>query len=237
MNPKFIVAVSILAVLGGVQGGGAIAADRPAFCGTERWQPIIREAADRFGLPAVWLDAVVEAESAGCEEMDGRPTTSSTGAMGLMQLMPATWRMYQARLRLGDDPYGARDNILAGAAYLSDLYRRFGSSGFLAAYQAGPKRYQEFLDDGRPLPRATLDYVDRVHRAIQRVDSRSAVPQSPDSPDSPASSALFVVLAAARPTVSRAPVHMLNPRLFVPLSNGRSTVKLPPSSRSIAPSR
>ena len=234
MSRTSLAAVSILAVLGGVQVGSAIAADRPAFCGTERWQPIIREAADRFGLPAVWLDAVVGAESAGCEKMDGRPTTSSTGAMGLMQLMPATWRMYQARLRLGDDPYGARDNILAGAAYLSDLYRRFGSSGFLAAYQAGPKRYQEFLDDGRPLPRATLDYVVRVHRAIQRIDSRSAVPQSPDSP---ASSALFVVLAAARPTVSRAPVHMLNPRLFVPLSNGRSTVKLPPSSRSIAPSR
>ena len=234
MNPKFIVAISILAVLGGVQGGGAIAADRPAFCGTERWQPIIREAADRFGLPAVWLDAVVGAESAGCEEMDGRPTTSSTGAMGLMQLMPATWRMYQARLRLGGDPYGARDNILAGAAYLSDLYRRFGSSGFLPAYQAGPERYQEFLNDGRPLPRETIDYVARVNRAIQRIDSRSTVRQSPDSP---AASALFVVLAAPRSTTNRSPVDRLDTRLFVQLSKARIATKLPPSRPSSGPLR
>ena len=234
MSRTSLVAVSILAVLGGVRSGGAIAAGRPEFCGTEQWQPIIREAADRFGLPAVWLDAVIRAESAGCEVMDGKPTTSSTGAMGLMQLMPATWHMYQARLRLGDDPYGPRDNILAGAAYLSDLYRRFGSSGFLSAYQAGPKRYEEFLNDGRPLPRETLDYVARVNRAIQRIDSRSAVRQSPDSP---AASALFVVLAAVRSTANRSPVDRLDTRLFVPLSHGRSTVKLPPSSRSIAPSR
>ena len=234
MSRNSLFAVSILAVLGGVNGSGAIAADRAAFCGTERWQPIIRQAADRFGLPAVWLDAVIRAESAGCEEMDGKPTTSNTGAMGLMQLMPATWRMYQARLGLGDDPYGARDNILAGAAYLSDLYRRFGSSGFLAAYQAGPKRYEEFMDDGRHLPRETLDYIARVHRAIERIGSRSAVLQSPDSP---AASALFVVLTAPRSTTNRSPVEGLDRQLFVPLSNGRSTVKSPPSSRSLASSR
>lgn len=234
MNPKFIVAVSILAVLGGVQGGGAIAADRPAFCGTERWQPIIREAADRFGLPAVWLDAVVGAESAGCEEMDGRPTTSSAGAMGLMQLMPQTWETYRARLRLGDDPYGARDNIMAGAAYLSELYSRFGYGGFLAAYQAGPKRYEEFLDDGRPLPRQTVDYIARVHRAIQRIDSRSAVPQSPDSP---ATSALFVTLAAPQSTSNRSPVDRRDTRLFVQLSKARIATKLPPSRPSTGPLR
>ena len=234
MNPKFIVAVSILTVLGGVHGGGAIAADRPAFCGTARWQPIIREAADRFALPAAWLDAVIRAESAGCEAMDGRPTTSSAGAMGLMQIMPETWQTYRARLRLGDDPYGARDNIMAGATYLSHLYRRFGSRGLLAAYQAGPKRYEEYLDDGRPLPRRTLNYIARVHRAIQRIDSRSAVPQSPDSP---AASALFVTLAAPRSTVSRSRVDMLDTRLFVPLPDARATVKSPPLSPSPASSR
>ena len=234
MSRTSLAAVSILAVLGGVQVGSAIAADRPPFCGTERWQPIVREAADRFGLPAAWLNGVIWAESAGCEDMDGKPTTSSTGAMGLMQLMPATWRMYQARLRLGDDPYGPRDNILAGAAYLSDLYRRFGSSGFLPAYQAGPKRYQEFLDDGRPLPRETIDYVARVNRAIQRIDSRSTVRQSPDSP---AASALFVVLAAPRSTTNRSPVDRLDTRLFVQLSKARIATKLPPSRPSSGPLR
>ncbi len=234
MSHKLLVAVSTLATLVGLCGGGAIAADRPPFCGIARWQPIVRDAANRFGLPATWLDAVILAESAGCEVMDGSPTISSTGAMGLMQLMPATWHMYQARLRLGDDPYGPRDNVLAGAAYLSDLYRRFGSSGFLAAYQAGPKRYEEFLNDGRPLPRETLDYVARVNRAIQRIDSRSAVRQSPDSP---AASALFVVLAAVRSTANRSPVDRLDTRLFVQLSNARIATKLPPSRPSPGPLR
>ena len=234
MSHKLLVAVSILATLGGLCGGGAIAADRPPFCGTARWQAIVHEAADRFGLPAAWLDAVIRAESAGCAVMHGSQTTSSAGAMGLMQLMPETWETYRARLRLGDDPYGAHDNIMAGAAYLSDLYRRFGSSGFLAAYQAGPKRYEEFLDDGRPLPRQTVDYIARVHRAIQRIDSRSAVPQSPSSP---AASALFVVLATPRSTSNRSPADTLDTRLFVSLSNSRAAVKtsalspLPASSR------
>ena len=234
MSHKLLVVVSILATLGGLCGGGAIAADRPTFCGTARWQPIVHKAADRFGLPATWLDAVILAESAGCEVMDGSPTTSSAGAMGLMQIMPETWKTYRARLRLGDDPYGAHDNIMAGAAYLSDLYRRFGSSGFLAAYQAGPKRYEEFLDDGRPLPRQTVDYIARVHRAIQRIDSRPVVPQSPDSP---AASALFVTLASPQPTSNRSSVDRLDTRLFVQLSNARIATKLPPSRPLSGPLR
>ena len=234
MSHKLLVVVSILATLGGLCGGGAIAADRPTFCGTARWQPIVHKAADRFGLPATWLDAVILAESAGCEVMDGSPTTSSAGAMGLMQIMPETWRTYRARLRLGEDPYAAHDNIMAGAAYLSDLYRRFGSSGFLAAYQAGPKRYEEFLDHGRPLPRQTVDYIARVHRAIQRIDSRPAVPQSPNSP---AASPLFVVLAAPRSTSNRSPADTLDTRLFVSLSNPRTAVKSSPLSLLPASSR
>lgn len=234
MIRKLFTAVSILAALVGAHGGGAIAADRPAFCGTARWQPIVREAANRFGLPAAWVDAVIRAESAGCEVMDGSPTTSSAGAMGLMQLMPETWKTYRVRLRLGDDPYGARDNIMAGAAYLSDLYRRFGSRGFLAAYQAGPNRYEEYLDVGRPLPRQTLDYIAQVHRAIQRISSRAAVRQSPDSP---AASALFVVLARPRSTSNRLPADTLDTRLFVSLSNPRTAVKTSPSSLLPASSR
>ncbi|WP_164125555.1 transglycosylase SLT domain-containing protein, partial [Stenotrophomonas maltophilia] len=87
------------------------------------------EAAARFGLPAPWIAAVLRAESAG----DPR-AVSSAGAMGLMQLMPATWSTLHIRLGLGDDPFDPRDNILAGAAYLRDLYVRYGRTGFLAAY-------------------------------------------------------------------------------------------------------
>jgi len=113
----------------------------------------IAEAAQRFGIPAAWIRAVMRAESAG----DVR-AISSAGAMGLMQIMPDTWAELRVRHRLGRDPYDPRDNILAGAAYLREMYDRYGSPGFLAAYNAGPGRYEEYLA-GRPLPAETRAYV------------------------------------------------------------------------------
>jgi soluble lytic murein transglycosylase-like protein len=93
----------------------------------------IAEAAHRFGIPADWIRAVMRIESAG----DVR-AVSAKGARGLMQLMPTTWAELRAQLQLGADPFNPRDNILAGAAYLRDLHDRYGSPGFLAAYNAGP---------------------------------------------------------------------------------------------------
>ncbi|MGY3138407.1 hypothetical protein ACVWZM_009089 [Bradyrhizobium sp. USDA 4501] len=113
----------------------------------------IAEASRRFGVPITWIRAVMRAESA------GEPRAiSSAGGMGLMQIMPATWADLRARHGLGRDPYDPRDNILAGAAYLRELYDRYGSPGFLAAYNAGPERYEESLT-GRPLPAETRAYV------------------------------------------------------------------------------
>jgi len=86
---------------------------------------------------------------------------SSAGAMGLMQVMPATWAEQRVRHRLGSNPYDPRDNILAGAAYLREMHDRYGSPGFLAAYNAGPGRYEEYLA-GRPLPAETRAYVARL---------------------------------------------------------------------------
>ena len=113
----------------------------------------IAEAAQRFGIPAAWIRAVMRVESAN----DVR-AISPKGAMGLMQIMPPTWSDLRARHRLGSDPYDPRDNILAGAAYLRELHDRYGSPGFLAAYNAGPGRYEEHLA-GRPLPAETRAYV------------------------------------------------------------------------------
>jgi len=113
----------------------------------------IDEAAQRFGIPAAWIRAVMRVESAG----DVR-AISSAGAMGLMQIMPETWAELRIRHRLGRDPYDPRDNILAGAAFLREMYERYGSPGFLAAYNAGPGRYEEYLA-GRPLPAETRAYV------------------------------------------------------------------------------
>ncbi|MEN2975977.1 lytic transglycosylase domain-containing protein [Tistrella bauzanensis] len=113
----------------------------------------IAEAAQRFGVPEAWIRAVMRVESAS----DVR-AISSAGAMGLMQIMPATWADLRVRHQLGGNPYDPRDNILAGAAYLREMHDRYGSPGFLAAYNAGPGRYEEYVA-GRPLPAETRAYV------------------------------------------------------------------------------
>ncbi|MGH1557443.1 lytic transglycosylase domain-containing protein [Caulobacter segnis] len=72
-------------------------------------------------------------------ESGGDPrAVSPKGAMGLMQLMPGTWRDLSVQHDLGADPFDRRANVLAGAAYLRQLFDRFGRKGFLAAYNAGP---------------------------------------------------------------------------------------------------
>lgn len=84
---------------------------------------------------------------------------SSSGAMGLMQIMPQTWADLRVHHRLGTDPFDVRDNILAGTAYLREMHARFGSPGFLAAYNAGPGRYEEHLATGWELPEETQAFV------------------------------------------------------------------------------
>ena len=82
--------------------------------------------------------------------------------MGLMQLMPGTWVELSVRYGLGLDPFDPRDNIFAGTAYLREMHDRFGSAGFLAAYHAGPSRYEQHLATGQPLPPDTVAYVAAV---------------------------------------------------------------------------
>jgi hypothetical protein len=116
----------------------------------------IAEAAQRFELPAAWIRAVMTAESNG----DPR-AISPKGAIGLMQIMPETWRDLRIRHRLGNDPYDPHDNIIAGAAYVRELFDRYGSPGWIAAYNAGPGRYEASLK-GRSLPPETRAYLTAV---------------------------------------------------------------------------
>jgi soluble lytic murein transglycosylase-like protein len=114
----------------------------------------VAEAAGRFGIPASWIRAIMHAES----REDPR-AVSPKGAMGLMQIMPSTWAILRVRHRLGANPFDPHDNILAGAAFLRELLDRYGSPGFLAAYNAGPGRYEDHLATGRSLPAETKAYV------------------------------------------------------------------------------
>ena len=115
----------------------------------------VTKASQRFGIPTTWIMAVMRAESAG----DAR-ALSSAGAMGLMQVMPDTWAGLRIRHGLGGDPYDPRDNILAGTAYLREMWDRYGNvAAMLAAYNAGPARYEDYLLTDRPLPAETRAYV------------------------------------------------------------------------------
>lgn len=126
------------------------------------WRPYIVEASSRFGVPTAWIERVMQAESGGRTMLDGRPIRSSAGAMGLMQLMPATWADMRARLGLGGNPDDPRDNILAGTLYLRLMYDRFGYPGLFAAYNAGPGRYADYLAGHARLPSETAAYLARV---------------------------------------------------------------------------
>lgn len=118
----------------------------------------VAEAARRFAIPEAWIWAVMRAESNG----DVR-AISPAGAMGLMQIMPTTWATLRARYQLGSDPFDPRANIMTGAAYLREMHDRYGNAtAMLAAYNAGPGRYDEYLSRGRPLPAETRAYLAKL---------------------------------------------------------------------------
>jgi len=122
----------------------------------------VEEASQRFLIPSSLIWAVIKVESAGDIH-----ALSDKGAMGLMQIMPQTWQMLRQQYRLGNDPYAPRNNILAGSAYLRDLYKRYGEYGALAAYNAGPGRYDDYLKGRRMLPAETVDYISKVSRRLR----------------------------------------------------------------------
>jgi hypothetical protein len=121
---------------------------------SDPWGPYIHEASGRFGIPELWIRRVMRQESGGQEDV-----ISWAGAMGLMQVMPETYEGLRQRYGLGDDPFDPHNNILAGTAYLREMYDRFGAPGFLAAYNAGPNRLDRYLNSGVPLPEETVNYV------------------------------------------------------------------------------
>jgi soluble lytic murein transglycosylase-like protein len=140
------------------------------------WGPYIREASKRYDVPEIWIRSVMHVESGGNEYLSGRLTVSSAGAMGLMQVMPETYQELESRYSLGDDPFNPHDNILAGAAYLREMYDIYGSPGFLAAYNAGPRRLDDYLSNNRPLPDETRHYVAMIGPSVVGIYPNSRSP-------------------------------------------------------------
>ncbi len=192
-----------LAAVIGCAGGAPAGAQPPPRLApqvTVSIADLIADASQRFGVPATWIAAVIRAESA----FDPR-ATSPKGAMGLMQLMPDTWSALRERLGLGVDPYDPRDNILAGARYLRDLYDQFGAGGFLAAYNAGPRRYLDFLATGRPLPQETRAYVAKVTTVIEGGVVIATSARAPAAVVTPPRPSIFVALTDGRQAATPLP--------------------------------
>jgi len=163
----------------------------------DRIPGFVEAASQRFRVPAPWIRAVMQVESRGWVN-----AVSPKGAMGLMQIMPDTWAELRSRYSLGTDPFDPHDNIVAGTAYLRELLDRFGEPGFLAAYNAGPARYQDYLAMGKPLPSETLAYISAVISgpASPSLDGvNGSVPWT--------SSSLFVARASSAITPPRMPAN------------------------------
>ncbi len=114
--------------------------------------PIIRSAAEKNGLPEQLIRSVIRSESA------GRPcAVSSAGAMGLMQLMPATAQTLGVA-----NPFDAAENVDGGSRFLKGLLGRFGGDVSLAlgAYNAGPARIDQY--GGLPPYAETQNYVSGI---------------------------------------------------------------------------
>jgi hypothetical protein len=138
---------------------------------TQSVDSLVDEASHQFSIPALWIRSVMQVESGG-----NANALSPKGAMGLMQIMPETYTGLRQELGLGADPYQPRDNIMAGAAYMREMLDLYGTSGFLAAYNAGPSRYAEHLATGEPLPEETQIYLSRLAPMLSgaQIDSISA---------------------------------------------------------------
>jgi len=155
----------------------------------------VADAARRFGIPAAWIWAVMRVESGGNSR-----AVSRAGAMGLMQIMPATWIGLRARYGLGPDPFDARDNIMAGAAYLRAMHDRYGNAtAMLAAYNAGPGRYDDYLSRGRPLPPETVSYLAQFAPIVGATGTPDVAVTAPSDPFTWRRAALFVRTASAAP--------------------------------------
>ena len=130
------------------------AADR-----SRAYDDLIREHSEEHGVRADLVRAVMQVESA------FNPTARSVkGALGLMQLMPATIRQYGVR-----NPFDPAENIRAGVAYLRALLDRYQNNETLAlaAYNAGPGAVD---NHGQAVPpyRETRNYVAHVNELAGR---------------------------------------------------------------------
>jgi len=124
----------------------------PSWYHSEKYDNLITEASERFGVSFSLLKAIIKAES----DFNAL-AVSKKGAMGLMQIMPQNFKLLGLK-----DPFDPTQNINAGARYFKQLFERFNGklALSLAAYNAGPTA----VDRYKTIPpyEETEEYVKRV---------------------------------------------------------------------------
>jgi len=120
---------------------------------------IIREASQKHGIDEQVISAVIQQESSFNPQ-----AVSSSGAVGLMQLMPATAKSLGV-----NDPYNAEENIMAGVKYLKQKMDEFGGnlSLGLAAYNAGSGAVRKY--GGIPPYKETQEYVKKIVNSFDQL--------------------------------------------------------------------
>ncbi|MDR6773718.1 lytic transglycosylase domain-containing protein [Azospirillum sp. BE72] len=191
----------------------------------------VAEASKRFDMPELWIREVIRQESGGRTTVNGKPIVSKAGAMGLMQVMPGTYEEMRRKHDLGSDPFDPHDNIIAGTAYLREMYNLFGAPGFLGAYNCGPGCYGDYLAGKRSLPGETRRYIASVGPRLNRTPAPNgadivlvSAPSSDSTPDFGSS------YSSSRPTPSyQAPS-------YAPPANSRPAASRPPIAVAALPS-
>lgn len=163
-------ALAVLAGLGLAAAATALVLEPSRAARVRENRRIVSETAQRLGIKPPLLLAVAEVESG----FDDR-ARSRKGAVGLLQVMPATGEAVAGRLGLRAwSLREAKDNALIGGQYLKELLSRYRGDVHLAlaAYHAGPKRVDAWRKKGRGLPgaevvetfgfKSTRSYVKRV---------------------------------------------------------------------------
>ena len=164
---------------------------------SRRFDDLIDEHARRNGVRVDLVRAVMQVESA-----FDPAARSPKGALGLMQLMPATMRQYGVV-----NPFNPAENVRAGVAYLRELLDRYENDETLAlaAYNAGPAAVDRH---GQQVPpyRETRNYVaqinemagrpieqrgNRIYKITETIDGRTVVRYTDQKP----TTGSFVVVA------------------------------------------
>lgn len=136
------------------QNQTAFVNDAPAIQSSSKmaYQPWIQQMSDKYNVPVKLINSVIQAES------NFNPSvTSHAGAMGMMQLMPATAKWLGVQ-----NPYNATENIEGGVKYLGQMLKKYNGDlvKSVAAYNAGPGNVDRY--GGIPPFRETQDYVRKV---------------------------------------------------------------------------